>query len=103
MYFDRTPPVDAFWSLTMDDATNYLLVAHPIDRYSIGDRTAGVRHNDDGSLDLSLQHDSPGAGREANWLPAPDGPFRPMLRLYAPHEEAFDDVRWRLPPFERVD
>jgi hypothetical protein len=102
LHFDAPPPVDGFWSLTMYDTTDFLFVENPISRYVIGDRTPGLAVNDDGSLDLWLQSESPGSQREANWLPAPAGPFRPMLRMYAPREEAFDDARWHLPSIERL-
>ena len=72
--FDPTPPVDAFWSLTMYDVPDFYLVANPIDRYSIGDRTPGIVHDDDGALTITMQPrraDRPAAG--ANWLPAPAG------------------------------
>ena len=102
IHFDRTPPVDAFWSLTMYDMPNYYLVANPIDRYSIGDRTPGVAYGDDGSLDLYLQHDSPGADKESNWLPTPSGDFRPLIRMYQPGAEVLDGS-YELPAITRVD
>jgi hypothetical protein len=79
---DAQPGVDAFWSLTMYDAAGFQ-VPNPIDRFVIRDRDP-LRFNDDGSLDIYIQHESPGADREANWLPAPSGAFSPMLRLYSP-------------------
>jgi len=95
---EELPPADAFWSLTMYDAKGFQ-VANPINRYAIGDRD-GLRYNADGSLDLYIQHDSPGAARESNWLPAPDGPLGITMRLYAPRPEALDG-RW-VPPAVRV-
>lgn len=81
----KLPPVDAFWSITMYglDAN---LVANPIDRYSISDRTAGLRYADDGSLTLYLQHQAP-KGKQSNWLPAPDGNFYVSIRTYRPKEQ----------------
>jgi hypothetical protein len=81
---DAMPPVDAFWSLTMYDVPRFLLVANPIDRYSIGDRTPGLDIDDDGSLTIYLQHESPGPDKESNWLPTPTGDFRPIMRMYQP-------------------
>ena len=81
------PPVDAFWSLTMYDASKFNLVANAIDRYSIGDRTAGLVTNDDGSVTIYIQTDAPDAGKQSNWLPTPDGRFRPLVRMYQPREE----------------
>ena len=81
---ETPPPVDAFWSLTMYDTPDFYLVDNPIDRYSIGDRTPGLVTADDGSITILLQAESPGADLEANWLPAPAGDFRPIMRLYEP-------------------
>jgi hypothetical protein len=80
--FDQDPPVDAFWSITMYDLTDFYLVDNPIDRYSIGDRTPGMRRDPDGSLTIVIQHEQP--ADTSNWLPAPATPFRPMMRLYQP-------------------
>lgn len=84
------PPVDAFWSLTMYDVPDFYLVANPIQRYSIGDRTPGLKTAEDGSVTIYVQHESPGADRESNWLPTPAGAFRPILRMYQPREEILD-------------
>lgn len=85
LHLKPTPPVRAFWSLTMYDVPNYYLVDNPIDRYSIGDRTPGLVYEPDGSLVLTLAHEEPrDATARANWLPAPAGAFRPILRMYEP-------------------
>jgi hypothetical protein len=98
---DELPPVDAFWSLTMYDAEGYQ-VANPINRFAIGDRDA-LKFNADGSLDLYIQHQSPGAERESNWLPAPkSGVLGLTMRLYAPQQTALDG-RWNPPSVRRVD
>ena len=55
----KTPPVDAFWSLTMYNASSFMLVDNPLNRYAIGDRTQGLAYNPDGSLDIYIQHDAP--------------------------------------------
>ena len=78
------PPAHGFWSLTMYDA-DYFFVANPIDRYSISPRQP-LKANPDGSVDLFIQKDSPGAAKESNWLPAPAGKFLLMMRLYWPDE-----------------
>jgi hypothetical protein len=98
---EQLPPVDAFWSLTMYDVPDFYLVANPIDRYSIGDRTPGLRTGPDGSLTLYLQADSPGPDKEANWLPTPAGAFRPILRMYQPRQPILDGS-YALPPVRRV-
>lgn len=100
--FETPPPVGAFWSLTMYDMPDYYLCANPIDRYSIGDRTPGLTYGDDGSLTLLIGHTDPGEAGRANWLPAPAGDFRPVLRMYMPAPEALDGT-YVLPGIERVD
>jgi hypothetical protein len=102
LHFDKVPPVEAFWSLTMYDAHKFYLVANSINRYSIGDRTPGLKYNDDGSLDLYLQLDSPGPDKESNWLPAPEGDFRPTMRMYQPGEAVLDGS-WLPPAIKRLD
>ncbi len=92
---DELPPVDAFWSITMYSLPEQLMVANPIGRYSIGDRSQ-LRHGPDGSLTIAIQHDSPGARAESNWLPAPEGPFSLQLRMYVPKPEAAEPLY--LPP-----
>jgi hypothetical protein len=81
------PPADAFWSLSayevMPDKRSFF-AANPIGRYSIGDKTPGLRRNPDGSLDILIQHDTPGTAGASNWLPAPAGPFALSLRAYLP-------------------
>lgn len=102
LHFDEVPPAEAFWSLTMYDSVNFYLVANPINRYSIGDRTPGIQYNNDGSLDLYLQHESPGPALEPNWLPAPQGDFRPTLRMYQPGEAVLDGS-WLPPSIKQLD
>lgn len=80
-----TPPVGAFWSLTMYDMPDFFLVDNPINRYSIGDRTPGLVVADDGSVTITLSRDEPAdPTARANWLPTPEGDFRPILRMYEP-------------------
>jgi hypothetical protein len=96
--FATPPPCDAFWSVTMYDTPDFYLVANPIDRYSIGDRTPGLHHGRDGSLTIVMQPDEPAEPeRRANWLPTPSGPFRPILRMYEPDDAVFDG-KYELPP-----
>jgi len=81
----QLPPVNSFWSLTMYDGDTQLLIKNPIDRYLINSAMLSeMKTNEDGSLTIHLQKDSPGAEREANWLPAPDGPIYLALRMYRP-------------------
>ena len=99
----KLPPVNAFWSLTMYERPASLLVANPLDRYLLNSTMMDdfVR-DDDGGITLYIQHDSPGADKEANWLPAPEGPFSATVRLYWPEEEALGGG-WQLPPLEQVE
>lgn len=99
--FGQTPPVSAFWSVTMYDTPNFFLVANPIGRYSVGDRTPGLHIADDGSLTIFMQRDEPQSPeQQANWLPTPAGDFRPILRMYEPDEAVFDG-RYKLPPITK--
>lgn len=96
---DSVPPADAFWSVTMYDEEGFQ-IANPIDRFAIGS-SADLRHADDGSLTILIQHDDPGGADTDNWLPAPAGGFSLCMRLYAPRPEALDG-RWNPPPLTRV-
>ncbi|CAI7976502.1 hypothetical protein FRAHR75_2640001 [Frankia sp. Hr75.2] len=79
---DELPPVSAFWSITMYDEHGFQ-VANRLNRFALGDRDP-LTYNADGSLDLHIQHASPGSARESNWLPAPLGPLGVTMRLYEP-------------------
>lgn len=88
--FEGKVPVRAFWSLTMYDAKNLYMVENPINRYSIGDRTKGVKTAEDGSLTIYMQATNPGPDKESNWLPTPEGDFFIQLRLYEPEEQVLN-------------
>jgi hypothetical protein len=90
----QMPPVKGFWSLTMYDA-DYFFVANPLNRYTLSSRNK-FQTNKDGSVDLFIQNVSPGKGKEANWLPAPAGPFKLMFRFYWP-KPAIIDGTWTPP------
>jgi hypothetical protein len=96
------PPADGFWSITMYDA-NYFFVPNPINRYSISARQ-DLKRNADGSVDLYVQKDSPGADKQVNWLPAPAGKFILMMRLYWPSESdpSILDGTWTIPPVKKM-
>jgi hypothetical protein len=96
---DFTPPVNAFWSITMYNE-RHSFVPNPLNRYSIGDRDS-LRFNADGSLDMYIQHASPNADKERNWLPAPADDFNLILRMYWPKGEALKG-RWRVPGVQRI-
>jgi hypothetical protein len=98
----QLPPVNSFWSLTMYKMPESLLVANPINRYLVNSpMLPQFKRDADGGLTLLIQNKSPGSDKEANWLPAPEGPFRMYLRLYWPKPEALDG-RWTKPPLQRV-
>jgi len=98
----QLPPVDGFWSLTMYDA-EYFFYANPLNRYTLSARNA-LKANADGSVDLYLQHENPGPDKESNWLPAPEGRFIPMLRLYWPKEKppSIIDGTWKISAVKKV-
>lgn len=104
LHFDKAqfPPVDGFWSLTMYDE-GFFFVDNPLNRYTLSQRDSFMT-NPDGSVDLYLQHDNPGPGREANWLPAPAGKFNLMMRLYWPTQAppSIIDGTWKPPAVTEV-
>jgi hypothetical protein len=96
----QLPPVHAFWSVTMYDLPASLLVANPINRYLINSpMLPQLKKDADGGLTVLIQNESPGKDKEANWLPAPKGPFFMAMRLYWPKEEAMSG-RWTAPPLQ---
>ncbi|MEA1896875.1 MAG: DUF1214 domain-containing protein [Bacteroidota bacterium] len=97
---NELPPVEAFWSMTMYHSDSRLMVKNEINRYSIGDRTQGLKYNEDGSLTLYIQKDKPSIDKENNWLPAPNGDFYIIARLYIPKEEAASGV-YKLPAIQK--
>jgi hypothetical protein len=97
---DELPPVEAFWSVTMYDAEGYQ-AANAINRFAVSSWMP-FQYNTDGSLDIYIQNENPGAGKEANWLPAPKGPLGVTMRLYAPKANALDG-RWNPPAVKRVE
>ncbi|MBY5521332.1 DUF1254 domain-containing protein [Rhizobium leguminosarum] len=104
----QLPPVHSFWSVTMYDGKSQFLVKNPINRYLINSpMLPGMKKNADGSLTLYIQKDSPGAEKEANWLPAPDGTIYLVMRLYWPTTEAPSILpagkgTWQPPGVKRV-
>jgi hypothetical protein len=97
----QLPPVNAFWSLTMYRMSDGNLVENPINRYSIGNRTRGLKSGQDGSLTLFIQAALPSdPDQKANWLPAPAAPFYMVLRMYGPKPEVLAG-KWVLPKIER--
>jgi hypothetical protein len=96
------PPVKAFWSLTMYDSEGFF-VANPLDRVNLSQQS-NFKFNEDGSLDLYIQKDSPGKDKEANWLPSPEGAFGLFMRLYWPNEKAPSilDGSWKPPAVRAV-
>ncbi len=98
---DEIPPVSAFWSITLYDEDGFQ-VPNALNRFAIGDRDP-LLFGDDGSLELYIQPESPGADKEANWLPSTaSGQVVLQMRLYAPRREALDG-RWNPPVVRRVE
>jgi hypothetical protein len=97
LHFDKgaTPPVDAFWSVTLYDSDGFQ-VANSLNRFAVSSWMP-FKYNPDGSLDLYVQNASPGSAKESNWLPAPKGPFNLTMRLYAPRGDALTG-KWNPPP-----
>lgn len=96
----QTPPVEAFWSLTMYDERGFL-VANPIDRFAVRGET--LIANPDGAIEIAIRRESPGRERETNWLPAPaSGPFNLLLRAYRPQDPIIDGA-WNPPAVTRAD
>jgi len=102
IHFDKSeiPPVDAFWSITLYDPEGFQ-VANSLDRFAVSSWMP-FKYNADGSLDLYFQNESPGPDKEANWLPAPKGPFNLTMRLYAPKSDALTG-KWNPPPITKAD
>jgi hypothetical protein len=78
-----------------------LFVDNPLNRYNIGKYTEGLKNNTDGSLDIYIQNASPGAGKESNWLPSPEGTFTMTMRLYLPQPQILNGT-WQLPLVQHV-
>ena len=97
LHFDKgqIPPVQAFWSITLYDNDGFQ-VANPINRFAVSSWMP-FKFNADGSLDLYFQDESPGGDKDANWLPAPKGPYNLTMRLYAPKSDALTG-KWNPPP-----
>jgi len=98
----QLPPAHGFWSLTMYNSS-WFFVNNPINRYAISPRQ-NLKSNPDGSTDLYIQKDSPGADKESNWLPAPADDFILLLRLYWPDESdpSIINGSWKIPPVTKV-
>jgi hypothetical protein len=101
LHFDKgnMPPANAFWSVTLYDAEGFQ-VANSLNRFAVSSWMP-FKYNFDGSLDLYFQNENPGKDKEANWLPAPKGPFNLTMRVYAPRSEALTG-RWNPPPVARM-
>ena len=101
IHFEKAtlPPTEAFWSITLNDSEGFQ-VANALNRFAVSSWMP-FNYNADGSLDLYFQNESPGAAKEANWLPAPKGAFNLCMRLYAPKSQALTG-KWNPPPIVKV-
>ncbi|MGY2167503.1 DUF1254 domain-containing protein [Pseudomonas gingeri] len=98
----ETPPVKGFWSLTLYNPQHFF-AENPLGRYSLGTKNKSLKHNADGSLTLYVQHESPGADKESNWLPAPRGTdFSLYVRAYWPQPATLDG-QWTPPAVVKLD
>jgi DNA sulfur modification protein DndE len=97
----QTPPVDGFWSITMYNEEKYFY-DNPLNRYSIGKYTDGLKTNEDGSLDIYIQNQSPDGYKESNWLPSPVDGFYMVLRMYLPTEQVLNGT-WTPPPVKVIE
>jgi len=98
----QLPPARFFWSLTLYTLPDRFLSENALQRYSIGDRTPGLKRDSDGGLTLYVGHASPGPDKESNWLPAPAAKYSVVARIYGPSEAAMNGT-WKLPPLVPVD
>jgi hypothetical protein len=96
---DNMSPVDAFWSLSMYNATTFLFIPNSINRYSVSEQKNKFVYNPDGSLDIYIQHES--AEKESNWLPALDGDFYMILRMYLPGSKVLNGT-YQIPQVQKV-
>jgi hypothetical protein len=98
----QLPPVKAFWSFTMYDGNTKLLIDNPLNRYLLNTfMLKDFVYGKDGSLTFYIQKDSPGKALESNWLPAPDGPFYCVMRIYGPEESVLKG-EWVNPPMVKA-
>jgi hypothetical protein len=95
----QLPPAHEFWSLTLYGA-DFFFIDNPANRYSLGDRTRGLKYEADGGLTIYLQQTAP-TGNEANWLPTPAGDFNLNLRAYLPRPELLNNS-YQPPAVQRV-
>lgn len=96
----QLPKVKAFWSITMY-GLDFCLVDNPVNRYSLGDRSPGLKYANDGGLTIYIQKNSPGKDKESNWLPSPSEEFYIVLRCYLPEPEIYEQ-RWFPPAVKKV-
>jgi hypothetical protein len=97
------PPAKSFWSLSMYDGKTQLFIDNPLDRYLLNSSmVADFVEEPDGDIVFYLQAEAPPEPLTANWLPAPDGPFYAVMRLYLPEDEVLEG-RWTPPYIEKAD
>jgi hypothetical protein len=97
----KDPPVGAFWSLTMYNAADKMLVENPIQRYKVATDTEGLKKGADGSTKIAVQNEQPDPAEGVNWLPSPKGDFYVILRLYQPSDAILDGT-YQLPQMTRI-
>lgn len=101
--FSADPPVDAFWSLTIYNGSDKMLVENPLHRYKIGSESPNLTRNADGSFSIYIQHEAPDDPEKlGNWLPAPVGAMMVVFRFYQPRPELLRG-EYELPLMRRID
>lgn len=95
-----TPPVNAFWSISLYDKDGYY-VDNEIKRYKVGSNNS-LKYNDDGSLNIYIQHTRPEGEKARNWLPSPKTVFNLNLRMYWPKAEILEG-QWKAPAVSALD
>ena len=98
----QLPPVNAFWSITMYDGRTQLLIDNPINRYLINSpMLPDLKKNPDGGFTIYVSNKSPGADKESNWLPAPNGDIYLVMRLYWPKVDQLEG--WQPPAVVKAE
>jgi hypothetical protein len=97
----EAPPVNGFWSLTVYNK-EHLFEANALNRFSLGTKSKSLKYNEDGSLTLYFQNDSPGADKESNWVPTPKDVFSLYIRAHWPKAAVLYET-WAPPPVHRAN
>jgi hypothetical protein len=103
---EEIPQVDAFWSVILYELPSILFYNNPIDRYQMGPQVPEMKYNNDGSLDIYIQHEKPSdPKKQGNWIPAPAGAFMLTMRLYNPRPTMMyiGPGKTTVPPLHKIE